>query len=81
MALSRNQYDANRHLVSSTDPLGRTTTYTYRLHGEPDGVPVEELVADRGQDVRGVLDELDRESMLERSEARVRLSKSRNPAP
>ena len=45
-----------------------------RPHGEPGGVPVEELVSDRGEDVLGVLGELDREGLLVRCGASVRLS-------
>ena len=62
---------ALRNVTGQDDPGMRVLI---RLHGEPDGVPVEDLVADRGQEVLGVLDELDREGMLERSEATVRLS-------
>jgi len=62
---------ALRSVTGQDDPGMRVLI---RLHGEPDGVPVEALVADRGQDVLVVLDEMDREGMLERSESTVRLS-------
>jgi hypothetical protein len=45
-----------------------------RLHGEPAGVPVAELVADRGEEILDVLDVLDREGMLVRTGESVALS-------
>jgi hypothetical protein len=60
-----------RNIAVQEDPAMRTLM---RLHGEPAGVPVDELVAERGEEVRTVIDGLDQEGMLIRSGASVRLS-------
>ena len=65
------QTRALRNITAQDDPGMRVLI---RLHGEPAGVPVEELVAERGEDVRGVLDELDRAGMIIRDGASVRMS-------
>ena len=62
---------ALRNVAAQDDPGMRVLI---RLHGEPTGVAVDDLVADRGEEVLGVLDELDRERMIVRSGASVRLS-------
>jgi hypothetical protein len=65
------QTKAIRNIAVQHDPGMRVLI---RLHGEPSGVPVADLVADRGEAVLAVLDGLDREGMLVRVGASVRLS-------
>jgi hypothetical protein len=65
------QTKAVRNVAVQDDPAMRVLI---RLHGESAGVPVAELVADRGEEVLAVLDELDREGMLVRTGESVRLS-------
>jgi hypothetical protein len=62
---------AVRNVAVQDDPAMRVLI---RLHGEAAGVPVAELVADRGEEVLAVLDGLDREGMLVRTGESVRLS-------
>lgn len=65
------QTRALRNVTTQDDPGMRVLI---RLHGEPAGVPFDELVTDRGEEVLGVLDELDQAGMVIRAGASVRLS-------
>jgi hypothetical protein len=62
---------AVRNVAVQDDPGMRVLI---RLHGEPTGVPIADLVADRGEEVLAVLDGLDGEGMLIRAQDSVRLS-------
>jgi len=62
---------AVRNVAVQDDPGMRVLI---RLHGEPSGVPIADLVADRGEEVLAVLDGLDGEGMLIRAQDSVRLS-------
>jgi hypothetical protein len=60
-----------RKIAAQDDPAMRVLM---RLHNEPEGVPVDDLLADRGVEVLNVLEQLDKEHMLIREGASVRLS-------
>jgi len=62
---------AVRNVAVQDDPGMRVLI---RLHGEPTGVPIADLVADRGEEVLAVLDGLEGEGMLIRAQDSVRLS-------
>jgi hypothetical protein len=65
------QTTAVRNIAIQGDPGMRVLI---RLHNEPSGVTVADLVNDRGQEVLEVLDALDREKMIVRAGESVRLS-------
>ncbi len=65
------QTAAVRNVALQGDPRMRVLI---RLFNEQSGVPVEDLVTGRGQEVLEVLDALDREAMIVRAGGSVRLS-------
>jgi hypothetical protein len=65
------QTKAVRNVAIQDDPGMRVLI---RLHGEPSGVPVADLVADRGEAVLGILEGLEAEGMVVSTGPSVRLS-------
>ena len=55
---------ALHNVTAQNDPRMRVLI---RLHGEAGGVPVQDLTADRGDEIHAVLDELDAAGMVTRS--------------